>query len=214
MRFAALATAPDARVEDLALAIAAELRGDVDRDAALAALDVLAADVLDAVAGRTDPEAQLEALAGTLHDRHGLIGDTDAYDDPQNSFLDLVLERRLGLPITLSVVYVAVAHRAGIPLAGFGLPGHFVAGHVGVAPPLLIDPFAGGTRVPTPTGSRPWTAHATAMRILNNLVGSYRRRGDVGGAIRAAELRLALPAEGGERQALEVEARALRARLN
>ncbi len=210
VEFATLAAAPDARVEELALALAAAFRADVDRAAVLERLDALAAEV-DRPA---EPEAQLAALAAVLHGRHGFTGDREAYDDPRNSMLDAVLARRRGLPITLSVLWVAVAHRAGIPLAGFGLPGHYVAGHVGVAPPLLVDPFAGGERVPAPPGARPWTAHATAMRMLNNLVGSYQRRGDVGGAIRAAELRLALPSAGAERSALQVEARALRARLN
>jgi regulator of sirC expression with transglutaminase-like and TPR domain len=215
MRFADLAAAPDARIEDLALALAAALRDDVDREAARARLDGLAGEVAVAVVDAGGgAEAQLGALAGVLHGRHGFAGDDESYDDPRNSYLDVVLERGRGLPITLSVLYVAVAHRAGIALAGFGLPGHFVAGHVGVAPPLLVDPFGGGRRVPTPPGAQPWTAHATAMRMLNNLVGSFGRRGDVGAAIRAAELRLALPSAGGEREALEVEARALRARLN
>jgi hypothetical protein len=66
--------------------------------------------------------------------------------------------------------------------------------------------------VPGPV--RPWTAHATALRMLNNLVASFDRRGDVMGAIRAAELRLELPAAPEERGRLADEALALRARLN
>ena len=66
------------------------------------------------------------------------------YDHPDNSMLDLVLTRRRGLPILLSVVYVEVARRAGIELAGVGLPGHFVVGHFGAEPAALLDPFAGG----------------------------------------------------------------------
>ena len=68
--------------------------------------------------------------------------------------LDLVLTRRRGLPILLSVVYVEVARRAGIQIAGVGLPGHFVVGHFGTDPPVLLDPFAGGGRyTPTPRRS-------------------------------------------------------------
>ena len=209
--FPALAARPDARVEDLALALAAEF-GTVDREAALARLDALAEQVIAALPAGADPEDELATLVAVLAVRHEFTGDTESYDEPVNSMLDRVLERRRGLPITLSVLYVAVAHRAGIALAGFGLPGHFVCGHVGADPPLLVDPFGGGARLPTPAGAAPWTPHATALRMLNNLVGAYERRGDVGRAIRAAELRLALPV--GDRTPLEVEARALRARLN
>ena len=131
--------------------------------------------------------------------------------------LDRVLERRRGLPILLSVVYVEVARRAGVPLAGVGLPGHYVVGHFGAPEPLLLDPFGGGVRI-TPDAPaslvRPWTPHETAMRMLNNLVPSYRRRGDLAGAIRAAELRLALPAAEALRDTLATELRTLQARLN
>ena len=76
--------------------------------------------------------------------------------------LDRVLERRRGLPILLSAVYVEVARRADVPLAGVGLPGHYVVGHFGGAEPLLLDPFNGGVEV---TGDapaalvRPWSPH-------------------------------------------------------
>ncbi len=131
--------------------------------------------------------------------------------------LDLVLERRRGLPILLSVVYVEVGRRAGIPLRGVGLPGHYVVGHFGAEPPLLLDPFGGGALLPwsgAREALRPWSAHMTALRMLNNLVGAYEARFDLGHAIRAAELRLVLPLEGHTREGLAVELRALRAQLN
>ena len=145
------------------------------------------------------------------------MGDREHYDDPGNSMLDLVLTRRRGLPILLSVVYVEVARRAGIKIAGVGLPGHFIVGHFGTNPPVLLDPFAGGSRVQTdaaPELVRPWRAHEVAMRILNNLVQAYDRRGDVGAAIQAARLRLALPAEASHRDMLHAQLRAIQARLN
>ena len=85
--------------------------------------------------------------------------------------LDLVLARRRGLPILLSVVYIEVARRAGIELAGVGLPGHFVVGHFGTYPRLLLDPFAGGVQVKTdvaPDQVRPWRADEVAMRMLTS----------------------------------------------
>jgi regulator of sirC expression with transglutaminase-like and TPR domain len=110
-----------------------------------------------------------------------------------------------------------VARRAGVPLAGVGLPGHYVVGHFGAPEPLLLDPFGGGVRItPDVPASlvRPWTAHETAMRMLNNLVPAFRRRGDLTSALRAAELRLALPAGARERDHVRAELASLRAQLN
>jgi len=134
--------------------------------------------------------------------------------------LPAVLERRRGLPITLSVLYVGVARRAGIPLRGVGLPGHFVVGHF-VAPgagPELLDPFHAGVRIALPdlpeAQLRPWGPHETALRMINNLVGSFTKRGALAEAIRAADLRLLLPVDPSHMERLTLEARALRARLN
>jgi len=132
-----------------------------------------------------------------------------------------VLERGRGLPIALSVVYVETARRANIALDGVGLPGHYVVGQFpdDGALPVLLDPFAGGVRVEAVAPAvapdvRPWGAHETALRMLNNLVGSYTRRNDLGRAIRAAELRLELPLERDLADGLATELRGLRARLN
>jgi regulator of sirC expression with transglutaminase-like and TPR domain len=215
--FAELAARPDPPLDELALAMAAEFR-TVDRPAALWLLDALGAELTEDL-GRIDrsPEAEAAACAELLGRRHGFAGDREKYDDPRNSMLDVVLERRRGLPILLSAVYVEVARRAEVPLVGVGLPGHFVVGHFGATPPLLLDPFGGGGPVggtPAPEHIRPWRAHEIALRMLNNLVGSFQRRGDVAAAIRAATLRLELPAEERLRDALETELRAMRARLN
>jgi regulator of sirC expression with transglutaminase-like and TPR domain len=215
--FAQLAREPDPPLGALALALAAEFH-EVDVAGAIAALDALGRDVA-AAASRTDgtPAAQARAVAGVIGGAHGFAGDREQYDHPDNSMLDVVLARRRGLPIVLSVVYVEAARRAGIPLAGVGLPGHFVVGHFGADPPILLDPFAGGAGVdgePPDELVRPWHAAQIAMRMLNNLVGSYARRGDLGAAIRAGDLRLALPAEESFREGLRAELRAMQARLN
>jgi regulator of sirC expression with transglutaminase-like and TPR domain len=208
--FTELAGDVTARVDELALALAAALREDVDADRALARLDELGKEV-ELVGGD-----ELDALHEVLGRRYGFIGDRGEYDHPDNSMLDLVLQRRTGLPIALSVVYVAVARRAGIALHGVGLPGHYVVGRFEHAAAELLDPFAGGTRItgPPPAAARPWSAHETALRMLNNLVGSYTRRSDLGRAIRAAELRLELPLERALAETIGAELRALRARLN
>ncbi len=216
--FATLAEDPDPRLDLLALAIAAELRDGVDGAMALARLEALGTELAEAVAVCGDePAAQLRACTDLLGAVHGFAGDEEDYDHPDNSMLDLVLERRRGLPILLSVVYVEVARRAGVPLAGVGLPGHFVVGHVGGPDVLLADPFAGGAllaQVQDPGVVRPWTSKEIAMRMLNNLVAAHRRRGDVGLGIRAAQLRLLLPADAALRETLEVELRGMQATLN
>ncbi|HVF80149.1 MAG TPA: transglutaminase-like domain-containing protein [Solirubrobacteraceae bacterium] len=217
-RFDDLAADRAARLDTLALALAAEFR-TVDEAAALARLDELAVEVAAAAAGSNE----LDALIEVLGRQHGFAGARDEYDHPDNSMLDLVLERGRGLPIALSVVYVETARRAGIALDGVGLPGHYVVGQFpgGGAAPTLLDPFAGGVRldassaVTAASGSiRAWGAHETALRMLNNLVGSYTRRNDLGRAIRAAELRLELPLERDRAGTLAAELRGLRARLN
>ena len=212
--FSELAADPAARMDALALALAAEFRA-VDEQAVLERLDALAAEV----AAAAETTGELEALGVVLGARHGFAGATDEYDHPDNSMIDLVLERRSGLPIALSVVYVATARRAGIALEGVGLPGHYVVGRFPAdGPPALLDPFAGGAPLAAPEAAgadvRPWGAHETALRMLNNLVGSYTRRNDLGRAIRAAEMRLELPLERRLEQALGGELRGLRARLN
>ena len=200
-------------LDELALALAAELR-PVDDNAALAELDRLGRELAEAAASAGSPVEEAEACAAVLGVRERFAGRRENYDDPDNSMLDLVLERRRGLPILLSVVYIEAARRAGIELAGVGLPGHYVVGHFGVDPPLLLDPFGGGGLLPPVVGARRWGEHETALRMLNNLVPAYARRGDLARALRVAELRLALPLADEARAALELELSGLRARLN
>ena len=215
--FEDLAASPDATLDLLALALAAAFHS-VDAARALATLDALGGEVSTVVHDSPGtPEAEALAVSHVLGTLHGFAGDTQQYDRPENSMLDRVLERRRGLPILLSAVYIEVARRAGVPLAGVGLPGHYVVGHFGGPEPLLLDPFGGGALVVPevpPAFVRPWTPHETAMRMLNNLVPAFRRRGDLAGALRAAELRLALPADAGERDRLHAELATLRAHLN
>ena len=211
--FEDLAAVSDPPLDELALALAAEFRA-VDADAALAHLDELGEEVAGAGA---DGDA-LAALTAVLGRRHGFAGERERYDDPGNSMLDVVLQRRAGLPILLSVLYVEVGRRAGLALAGVGLPGHYVVGRFAPPPPVLLDPFAGGTALDVADFDvehvRPWGPHETALRMLNNLVGSFTRRQDLGRAIRAAELRLLLPVHDALAAELGAELRALRARLN
>ncbi len=212
--FAALAHHPGARLDELALALAAEFR-EVDAPRALAELDRLG----EALAGlpAATPLEQAHSLRTLLGELEGFAGDRAEYDHPDNSMLDVVLERRRGLPILLSAVYVEVGRRAGIAVEGVGLPGHFLAGIFAGETTLLLDPFGGGRLVVPevePALVRPWGPHETALRMLNNLVGSYVRRTDLGRAIHAARLRLELPVADELRRSLVAELRGLQARLN
>ena len=121
--FAGLARDPGATLDVLALALAAEFR-DVEAADAMRTLDILGAELSHA-AEQTNgtPEAHALACGQIIGAAHGFVGDQEHYDDPGNSMLDLVLRQRRGLPILLSVVYVEVARRAGIQIAGVGLPG-------------------------------------------------------------------------------------------
>ncbi len=216
VRFGELADDASPPLDAFALALAAEF-GDVDWEAAGDRLDRLGREVADFLSDAPRaPHREAAACRLVLGERHGYVGDTAEYGDPRNSMLDTVLARRTGLPITLSVLWVAVAGRAGFRLDGVGLPGHFVVGHFAADPPLLIDPFGGGTVLdgePPPGLVRPWTAKETILRMLNNLVRSYQERGDLAKALHAAELRLSV-SSGPAREEVEAELRRLQARLN
>ncbi|CAA9486665.1 MAG: hypothetical protein AVDCRST_MAG45-487 [uncultured Solirubrobacterales bacterium] len=209
--FSVLAAQPEPALDELALALAAEF-GQTDAQGALSELDRLGAEL--APARGASPAAEVEALRELLGVRHDFAGAVDEYDHPDHSMLDLVIERRRGLPIVLSIVYVEVARRAGVALAGVGLPRHYVAGHFGADPPLLLDPFGRGAPLGAQPGLRPSGVHETVARMLNNLVGSYRRRGDLSRAIRAAEMRLELRLDEPSKALFEAELRSLRAHLN
>jgi regulator of sirC expression with transglutaminase-like and TPR domain len=210
--FTRLVTLPDDAIplDELALSIAAHDH-DVDVD--------LSRRELDALAARMSTSADAEEVAGRLFGSDcGYAGNTVDYDDPRNSYLDVVLQRRLGLPITLCVLMLEVSRRLDIPLVGVGMPGHFLVR----SGDELFDPFRGGIRLDVdacrarflemhpsmvfedrhldPVGPR-----AIAGRMLANLVGTFLER-DPGSAVWAARLRLRVPglAAGERRRAAEV----------
>ena len=97
---------------------------------------------LDALADRC-PDPTFDAVRTHLFRHEGFVGNLDHYDDPENSFLDSVLERRRGIPISLSALMISVGRRVGVDVQGVGMPGHFLVldaerGHV------WCDPFHGG----------------------------------------------------------------------
>ena len=146
-RFARLIAQPEADI-DLArgaLAIAADGRADVEPGATLAALDDLAERVrirLDVGDAETHV---IDRLQDVLFRESGFRGPTAAeYHDPRASLLDVVVARRVGLPISLAIVQLEVAWRIGLGLVGIGLPGHFIVGAPGG---VILDPAADGRRL-------------------------------------------------------------------
>jgi regulator of sirC expression with transglutaminase-like and TPR domain len=158
---------------------------------------------LDQWAGRLRQRVDSSASAGDilsnlnriLFDEEGFQGDLPNYYDPQNSFLNRVLERKLGIPITLALVYSEVGRRAGFPVHGLALPGHFIAGLWHAAGTLYIDPFNRGEvltesecreRVAVRYGraaaldagwKTPASKKAILKRMLRNLKAIYRQLG-------------------------------------
>lgn len=130
--------------EDLHLAracllLAKNFRPSVDVEADLARFDPWTG----RVRGLTPMRGFPNALRTVLAVEEGFEGETESYYNPENSLLDSVLERRRGLPITLSVVYLEVARRLGEPLVAVGMPGHFLVRY----DDMLLDPFHGGRLV-------------------------------------------------------------------
>jgi regulator of sirC expression with transglutaminase-like and TPR domain len=145
--FARLIAQPEAEI-DLALgalAIAADGRPDVDPGATLAILDSLAERTRLRLDIGDDEPRVLDRLHDVLYRERGFRGPTAAeFQDPRNSLLDLVVWRRIGLPISLAIVELEVADRIGLMLAGVGLPGHFIVRAPGG---VLVDPAGDGRRL-------------------------------------------------------------------
>ncbi|MGD0073014.1 MAG: tetratricopeptide repeat protein [Candidatus Binataceae bacterium] len=87
---------------------------------------------------------RVERLSHFLFEQQGFAGNVDEFDDPRNSFLNDVIERRLGIPISLSVIYIEVGRRMGLNLHGVSFPGHFLVKAVDERGELIIDPFNQG----------------------------------------------------------------------
>ncbi len=91
-----------------------------------------------------EPESLVKLINEILFQEEGFRGNTDNYYDPRNSYLNEVLERKLGIPITLSIIYIEVGRRAGLRTYGIGLPGHFIVGLLTDTGRIFIDPFNQG----------------------------------------------------------------------
>ena len=195
--FAALMARPDDQVN---LAAAALL---VARDAYpglavaryLARLDEMAAEAAAGLAPGAGPMARLAGLI-EWYTAAGFQGNLADYYDPRNSYLNEVLDRRLGIPITLGLVLMEVGRRLGVPLTAAGLPRHVVVGWAGPGEPFWLDPFQPGRPLTAedcrqrveglygraltwnPAWLAPMTPAAFLLRLLTNLRGAHSARGE------------------------------------
>ena len=205
-RLVALAGTADARsLAEGALWIAAEAQPGLDVPAWLARLDALGYRAAERITSDMDVDRAAMAVSEFLFEEEGFRGNAEDYYDPRNSFLHDVLDRRLGIPITLSIVYVAVAARAGLEAAGVGLPGHFIVRAERRGRHRLVDPFHGGglldraacealvARVRRgggrldPRWLAPVTTRQIFIRVLSNLKAVYSSLGDWARALAAVE---------------------------
>ena len=127
-----------------ALLIAKEEYPALDVDKYLDALVTLARDGESQICAAEDTFERVERLSQYLFEEKGFAGNTNEFDDPRNSFLNDVIERRLGIPISLSVIYIEVGRRLGLDLHGVSFPGHFLVKAVDDLGELIIDPFNQG----------------------------------------------------------------------
>jgi len=165
--FAHLVRQPETAIglAEATLLIAKEEYPDLDLAAYLARLDDMGADVRRRVGPIEDPQCLVAELGEYLFRCLGFRGNADNYYDPKNSFLNEVLDRRMGIPITLSAVYMEVARRIGLRLHGVGMPGHFLVKHAGPCDEIVIDPFGGGRIV----------SAADCQQILDHVFDGKRR---------------------------------------
>lgn len=196
---------------EAALLVCCELQPEVDVDVELLRLDAIADSLRarDVLTG--DIEEDARALASHLHDELGFTGDEADYHAPRNGLLTTVLDRRRGLPIALSIVYVAVGRRLHLPIFGIALAGHFVVGLKDDDHVVVLDPFNGGEVLSqrqledlVRVGSagrieyrramlRPAPTPTVIRRLLNNLTRDFRAQGDVENALWTVELKALLP---------------------
>jgi len=117
---------------------------DINVEAYQAVLDSYAEDIGDELGAGNGAEEVLGPLNRYLFQRLGLAGNEENYYDPENSYLNRVLDRRTGNPITLCLVYLLIARRLRLPVTGIGLPGHFICRYQSSAVGVYIDPFNRG----------------------------------------------------------------------
>ena len=137
---------PDAEVDlaRAALALARVRYPSLDDKPTLAWLDGRAEETAERLAGESQPDPVVAAIGGVLFETWRFEGNSTDYYDPRNSFLNDVVARRTGIPITLSIIYMEIAKRLNAPIFGVGLPAHFIVKYHDARRRIYIDPFHQG----------------------------------------------------------------------
>lgn len=196
-----------------ALLIARDEYPDLDADGYTAQVDTYASALRPQLDGDIDLPARLTAINRYLFEEVGFAGNNNQYDDPRNSYLNQVVDRKLGIPISLAVIQIEVTRRLGMPLDGVSFPGHFLVRLPVDDGILVLDPFNKGRPVsaeelrerasPHLGGQQPddqqllqilapATHRMILMRMLRNLKGLYLEQGDWERVARSADRLLKL----------------------
>lgn len=180
-------------LETGALLLARTVTPDLDGGDCVQSLDTIAARCRELIVEPSSAREKCRVLNRVLFHEWGFHGNVEHYTDPRNSFLDQVLERRTGIPISLSIVYLLVAERIGLELEPVGLPGHFIVGCFLDDLPFFIDPFDRGVFrdadeifellranniTPKPTDLAPTPVREVLCRSCRNLVNHYNAAGE------------------------------------
>lgn len=148
--FAEAVSGPEMDLARVALTIALPEYPELDVRQYLTRLEGMAESVSEAAGDAEDPYRRLACVDYVLFKQQGFKGNGDDYYDPENSFLNRVMARKTGIPITLSVLYMEVARRVGLEVRGVGFPGHFMVKTVCDGEEIFVDPFHGGSILSPP----------------------------------------------------------------
>jgi regulator of sirC expression with transglutaminase-like and TPR domain len=195
-------------IDRAALLFAAAEYPGLDIEADLAVLDEFAGALAPQLHDVHGPVQVAQTVAAYLHDTLRFTGNAEAYYDPRNSYLNDVLERRRGIPISLSAIYLALGRRLGLPFEGVGMPGHFLVRLRHLLTPVLLDPFESGALLDEdacearlrslygqgvrllPSMLAPVSTRQMIFRMLNNLKSIYLGREDWARTVRTIDLML------------------------
>jgi regulator of sirC expression with transglutaminase-like and TPR domain len=200
---------------EAALLIAADEYRELDIPAYLTRIEEMGAELRRRLRLDISPTETILALNHYLFDELGFAGNADDYYDPRNSFLNDVLDRRVGIPITLAVLYIEIGRRVGLLLHGVSFPGHFLVKCVVRDGAIVLDPYARGaslgledlqerlqalhgSELPLQMVRQALTATAKKeilARMLRNLKSIYRKRSESERALSAAHRLVALVPE-------------------
>src|SRR5256884_7412281 len=195
----------DLDLAEAALLIAAEEYPELRPAVYLNQIARMGTELKQRIRAEVEPHRVVEKTNTYMFEELQFKGNREEYYDPRNSFLNEVLDRRVGIPITLAVLYVAIGERAGLPVRGVGMPGHFLVKYApATSGEIFIDAFNGRTLTREecatmlnemygggvkmrPALLEPSTKRQILSRILNNLKSLYLSRGDLARALSASD---------------------------